>query len=139
MYDSLLRRTNVGVFSGATFLTTNGYAFDAAGRLSLATGAGLSAAYSYVANSLLVACSSLVELMHQSRICMLLSQYQIHSVYHIQERVGVGCNSLIEKNNGITHGFKIARLNLLAKIMRVSKVPRYIPAVELEAIKAPYA
>ena len=53
-FDAYLRRTNVSSASGATVLTTNGYTFDLAGRLSTARDGTFLATYSYLANSPLV-------------------------------------------------------------------------------------
>ena len=53
-FEAYLRRTNVSSANGATVLTTNGYSFDLAGRLSTACDGTFVAAYSYLANSPLV-------------------------------------------------------------------------------------
>lgn len=53
-FDAYLRRTNVTAANGATVLTTNGYTFDAGGRLSTARDGTFLATYSYLANSPLV-------------------------------------------------------------------------------------
>jgi YD repeat-containing protein len=54
VFDEFLRRTNVSSANGATVLTTNGYTFDTAGRLSTARDGTFVATYSYLANSPLV-------------------------------------------------------------------------------------
>jgi len=53
-FDEFLRRTNVSSADGATILTTNGYTYDTAGRLSTARDGTFLATYSYLANSPLV-------------------------------------------------------------------------------------
>jgi RHS repeat-associated protein len=53
-FDEFLRRTNVSSANGTTMLTTNGYTYDTAGRLSTARDGTFSATYSYLANSPLV-------------------------------------------------------------------------------------
>jgi RHS repeat-associated protein len=53
-FDEFLRRTNVSSANGATILTTNGYTFDNAGRLSTARDGTFVATYGYLANSPLV-------------------------------------------------------------------------------------
>jgi len=53
-FDAFLRRTNVTAADGATLLTTNGYTYDLASRLSTARDGTFSATYSYLANSPLV-------------------------------------------------------------------------------------
>jgi RHS repeat-associated protein len=53
-FDAFLRRTNVTAANGATLLTTNGYTYDVASRLSTAREGTFSATYSYLANSPLV-------------------------------------------------------------------------------------
>lgn len=54
VFDEFLRRTNVSSANGATVLTTNGYTYDTAGRLSTARDGTFLATYSYLANSPLV-------------------------------------------------------------------------------------
>jgi RHS repeat-associated protein len=53
-FDAFLRRTNVTAANGATLLTTNGYTYDLASRLSTARDGLFLATYSYLANSPLV-------------------------------------------------------------------------------------
>jgi RHS repeat-associated protein len=54
-FDSIMRRTNCALLdSQSALLTSTGYGYDPASRLQSATSAGLSANYSYLANSPLV-------------------------------------------------------------------------------------